>query len=187
MCACAVSALDFSKLTFPELQTFHSCYPFCIMKTFLETRAGPAQGLVTKNTNFEIFYCPFLRAETGGQQLWLGDDVCIRFSPKGPLWSLYLLNLHAWAGAHVQELQQGLIEDLVLVWQADPSHWFGSTSTYFSESHEICPDQVHLQIGADTLVLDILRCSYWQVSQWKPYLKGPVCHKCIAFIVFACF
>lgn len=94
VCVCAVSALDFSKLTFPELQTFHSCYPFCIMKTFLETRnavgtgcsesrAGPAQGLVTKNTNFEIFYCPFLRAETGGQQVWLGDGVYIPFSPLG--------------------------------------------------------------------------------------------------------
>ena len=129
-----------------------------------------------ENTHFEFFYCLFWGLRQAGPAFvsWWWCP-CPWFSPKGHLLSLYVFIFpHAGPWAHVQELQQGLGADLVLggclTGRSLPRTW--QEEYLFLRSHEISTDGFHLQIGGDTLVLDILCGLYWQVPLKKTISQG---------------
>ena len=182
-----VWALDFSLLSFPGLQIFLSSYPLLYSKEpslkpatlwdrMLWIHTGSGISYDFGNTHFDIFYCLFGGLRQAGPAVvsrWWCP--CPWFSPRGSLLSLYVFILpHAGTWALVQELQQGLIVDLVLggclTGRSLPRTW--QEQYLFLRSQEISTDWVHLQIGADTLVLDILHGLYWQAPLKKTMSQG---------------
>ena len=146
--------------------------------------------MTLKTPPSDFFYCLFWGWRQAGPAVvsrWWCP--CPRFSPRGHLLSLYMFIFpHAGPWAHVQELQQGLGADLVLggclTGRSLPRTW---QEQYLSlRSHEISTDGVHLQVGADTLVLDALRGSYWQAPLRKTTFKGQVCTECNSLSFVSC-
>ena len=100
------------------------------------------------------FLLSFEMWDRQGQQLCLGGDVHVPDSPLGgTCWvftcsSFLMQGLEPMFRSSSRALEQTWFwED---AWQADPSQGLDRNSIYFSESHEIVTDQVHLQIGADS-------------------------------------